>query len=531
MPSTVPSARAARAAQPPRAPRTLALWCPDWPIVAAGSPPDEPAVVVYANRVVAVSAAARAEGVRRGQRRREAQSRAPDVVVHSYDPARDARAFEPVAAAVEDLGPAVEILRPGLLVAPAAGATRYYGGEEAVLACVAGAAREALAKQPSLPPRAGIADGSFAAVQAAFASRLVPAGTSRAFLAPLPVSALGDPDLASLLVRLGVSTIGAFAALPPNDVLARFGPDGARLHRKARVAGERPPLGREQQAELCVEQVLDPPVERVEAATFAAKALAEDLAALLAGQGLACTGLRIEAQTEHGEGLSRVWRHDDGFNVSAVAERARWQLDGWLSGTVGAGADAPTAGVSLLRLVPIAVRDAGRQLALWGEEGRAGAERAGQAIDRIQGLLGPEAVVTAVLGGGRDVAERVRLVPWGEPRGEDATDLLPWPGRLPQPAPAEVLDAPEPVTVTTAEGEPVGVTGRFAVTGEPARLVREGQSAVDLIGWAGPWPADIRWWDATSAARRARFQVVTADQRGLLLAVAGGQWWLEAAYA
>jgi protein ImuB len=35
----------------------------------------------------------------------------------------------------------------------------------------------------------------------------------------------------------------------------------------------------------------------------------------------------------------------------------------------------------------------------------------------VQAMLGPDAVVTAVLGGGRDPAERVRLVPWGDDRG------------------------------------------------------------------------------------------------------------------
>ena len=61
--------------------RALVLWCPDWPVVAAvaaastaGGPTGIedadhiPVAVLSANRVVACSAAARAEGVRRGQR-------------------------------------------------------------------------------------------------------------------------------------------------------------------------------------------------------------------------------------------------------------------------------------------------------------------------------------------------------------------------------------------------------------------------------------------------------------------------------
>ena len=51
----------------------------------------------------------------------------------------------------------------------------------------------------------------------------------------------------------------------------------------------------------------------------------------------------------------------------------------------------------------------------WGDAGEE-RDRAHRAITRVQGLLGPEAVVTAVLGGGRGFAEQVRLVPWGDER-------------------------------------------------------------------------------------------------------------------
>ena len=61
--------------------RTLVVWCPDWPVVAAGLPPGTPVAVVHANRVVACSPAARDDGVRRGQRRREAQGRCPTLEV------------------------------------------------------------------------------------------------------------------------------------------------------------------------------------------------------------------------------------------------------------------------------------------------------------------------------------------------------------------------------------------------------------------------------------------------------------------
>lgn len=536
--------------------RTLAVWCPDWPVVAAMQSTesstgfigdvrqDRFAAVVFANRVVACSAAARAEGVRRGQRRREAQSRVPDLEIFPHDPTRDARAFEPVVAAVEELVPGVEIVRPGLAVVGVKGATRYFGSEVRVGRAVAGAVRDT-----GHGARLGFADGSFTAVQAAYQTAyrlpaqaepgvIVPPGAASHFLAPLPVAVLDDAELADLLLRLGVRTLGDFAALPAGDVLARFGPDGLRRHALAQGHGERPPTARPAPPELAVTTELDPPVERVDAATFAAKALAERLAEHLARRTLACTRIRIEAQTENGEELQRVWRHDDGFTTVAIAERVRWQLDGWLSGTVGGTSARPTAGVTLLRLVPVEIVDAGRQLGLWGDTGER-QERVERAVDRVLGLLGPDAVTTAVLVGGRDLADRVRLVPWGESRDPDPSDALPWPGRLPAPSPAtvrvgrvpaEMSDGALSAEVLAASGAPVGVTGRLVVTGEPATLVVDRGRPAQIVGWAGPWPADTRWWDAAAHRRRARFQVVTADDRAWLLALEDGRWWVEAGY-
>ena len=113
--------------------RSVVVHCPDWSVVtamtaagvAAEGGAEVPAAVLYANRVVSCTPAARAEGVRVGLRRREAQARCPALVVLPHDPARDARAFEPVAAAVEELAPGVEVLRPGLCADAARGAARY----------------------------------------------------------------------------------------------------------------------------------------------------------------------------------------------------------------------------------------------------------------------------------------------------------------------------------------------------------------------------------------------------------------------
>ena len=499
--------------------RTLVVWCPDWPVTAAGFTASTPVAVVFANRVVACSAAARADGVGRDQRRRQAQSRCPGLVVVEHDPARDARAFEPVVVAVEAFCPGVEIVRPGVCAFATRGPSRYFGGDAALAARVASVVGRSC--------RVGVADGSFAAEQAARRDLVVPPGESAAFLAPLPARVLQQPDLTDLLRRLGVTTLGALAALPVAAVVGRFGPDGLRAHRLASGLDERPVAGRLPPPDLHVSTELDPPADRVDVAAFAAKAMADALHAGLAGRGLACSRVRIEAETEHGEHLTRLWRHDGTLTAAMLAERVRWQLDGWLA-TPG----AVTAGITLLRLMPDEVHvDDGRQLGFWGGD-RAATERAGRALVRLQGMLGPEAVVTAAVGGGRGPADRVCLVPWGDarPLPGTATDERPvWPGHVPSPAPATVHRAPPSAEVVDAIGAAVTVTGRGSASADPARLSIDGGPWADITAWAGPWPVDEHWWTA-APRRRARWQVITADGRAHLLALEGGRWLVEATY-
>jgi protein ImuB len=502
--------------------RVLVVWCPDWPVVAAGLvegiPVYEPVAVLAANRVVACSAAARTEGVRPGLRRREAQSRCPWLVILDDDPARDARAFEPVIEAVEELAPGVEVVRPGTCALAARGPGGYFGSE-------AGAAErivEHVAQTCLVEAQVGIADGVFAAGLAARSGKLVPPGGTGEFLAGVDIGALDRPELVDLLRRLGVGTLGGFAALPAADVLGRFGLDAALAHRLAGGRDERPLAVRQPPPDLDVTQVFDEPLERVDTAAFAARQLAERLHDRLAGHGLACTRLGIAACTEHGRELYRTWRHDGLLTAAGIADRVRWQLDGWLArGGPGPG------GIVRLRLYPDGVIEyAGLQLGLWGDAGEE-RDRAHRVLTRVQGMLGPEAVLTGVLGGGRDPGDRVRLVPWGDERISEAEQ--PWPGGLPAPSPATVPPTPLPVDVYDTEGGPVGVTARLALTAQPALLDISGELE-RISGWAGPWPVDERWWAPDEASRRVRFQVCLADGRALLLTLAGGTWSIQGVY-
>ncbi|WP_249998207.1 DNA polymerase Y family protein [Actinoplanes sp. M2I2] len=394
----------------------MLLWCPDWPVIAAeivlGLPAAQPVAVVHGNRVIACSETARQEGVRRGLRRREAQSRCPRLTVVEHDPGRDARAFEPVVGAVEEVAVGVEVIRPGALAFAARGPSRYFGGEEAAAERIV----EQVAQACEVESQVGIAEGVFAAGLAARGGRVIPPGGTPAFLRAQPIEAIERPELTDLLKRLGLKTLGDFAALPAGDVLARFGFDGALVHRLAAGFDHRPLAVRRPPPDLEVSETYDEPLERVDVAAFAGRALAERLHDKLAAYGLACTRLGIEAVTANGQELHRVWRHDGTLTAAAIAERVRWQLDGWLTGARRGAPARPTAGLVRLRLIPDGVLvHLGLQPGLWGDAG-ADRERAHRAFSRVQGLLGPESVVTPVFGGGRNADDQIRLVPWGDER-------------------------------------------------------------------------------------------------------------------
>jgi protein ImuB len=553
--------------------RTCCVWCTDWPVIALRrrDPGLRTQPVAVRERigsrelVRAASAEARAQGVARGMRRREAEALCPGIAIVDADLALEARAFEVVARAVETLTPRVVLERPGLCAFPTRGPARYFGGDHGLAAQTRDAVADVLGDDRD-DVRVAIADGVFAARLAARQAtaaepHVVASASAAAFLAPWPVSVLGDDALADLLGRLGLRTLGDFAALEAEAVLARFGTEGRRLHDLARGFDAGPPVLVEPPPDLVEHVELDPPAARVDIAAFAAKGLADRLLARLAERGLACTRVVIEAETEHGERLSRCWRHDGALTPGALAERVRWQLDAWLQAHsavrehavdadvrelqdldafADAGFDTTTGALTKLALVPDEVVPAdGRQLGFWGGD-QVGADRADRALARVQGMLGYDAVTTAVVQGGRTPAEQVRWVPWGEPR-EPLRPLVvegevpSWPGAVPSPSPARVFTPPLPAQLLDRDGRAVVVTGRGEQSAPPARVRCAALPAGGgrVVAWAGPWAHDVRWWDPSGRRRRALWQVVLATdgaELACLVAVEGGTAGVEALY-
>jgi protein ImuB len=528
------------------------VWCPDWPVVSWGVPLDEPAAVLAANRVVATSPAARASGVALGQRRRDAQGRCPELAVLDRDVDREARLFEPVAAALDAITPRVEVTGPGLVGFPTKGPSRFFGGDQALAEKTLELVEPVLPRR--VPVRVAIADGVFAARLAARAvapapTRVIDPGDTPRFLADVSITALDMAELTDVFTRLGLTTLGSLADLSAADIVGRFGREGRVAHRLAQGEDDHPPDLRRPVPDLAATWMFEPAAEQVDRCAFAAKTLADELHHDLLSQGLSCTRVAIEAETETGERQLRLWRHQGTLSAAALADRARWQLDGWLNQGENS---RPNSGIVRLTLMPDEVVAAtGRQLGLWGARNDR-SEDVTRVVARLQAMLGPDAVTVPEYRGGLGPAERLRMVPAAVvDLSEDRPAALPgwvtepWPGQIPAPSPARIHPDPLMADVVDERDLTIGVSARGELTGVPHRVLLPGSTAGghnsvhsrsermqshNVVQWAGPWTAEQRWWDPLTRRRRARIQVVLDDNTAHLLALERQSWAVEASY-
>ncbi|WP_217184359.1 DNA polymerase Y family protein [Streptomyces sp. AC495_CC817] len=506
--------------------RVLVLWFPDWPLRAAldGPPPHPPAALVHANTVVACTASAREHGVRIGQRRRVAQGLLSSLQMLPHDPEKDERAFLPVLQLIERQAPGATLLRPGLAVIRARGISRYHGGEDEAARALTGVLVDA-----GFPEvRIGVADGPFTAELAARGTApwtIVPQGGAGPFLSPLPVSVLRDEQLTGLLTRLGVRTLGAFAALDPLEVRDRFGERGARLQALAAGADSHVPSPRPPDPELVRTIEFEPALAGADQVAFAVRQTADAVLLALGDASVVCTEVRIDLTDDNGKVYSRAWLHPTCFDAADLVDRVRWQLEGVATANAQEPVDEARAfgGIVAVRIVPVAVDDAAHHQP--GLFGSATDERLHHAVSRVQTMLGHTGVVTATVSGGRWLADRQVLTPWGE-RGVPPRDPeRPWPGSLPDPVPAEVFRPPRPIGVQSADGGAVTVDERGLLSAPPAHI-----DGAAVQAWAGPWPVHERLWDRREGRIGHRLQILDDRGRAWLVFRTGTRWWVEGRY-
>lgn len=472
--------------------RILTIRCPDWPVPVPGSAGPDPA-----------------------------------------------RRFEPVIRALSEVTPQLDLMMPGWVCLAARGPARRLGGESAL----AGECRDLVRSfiPETMSVGVGVADGRHTADVAAYLAvgrepLIIPPGDAAQFLAPLPLgwlARLGEvpAETIGLWAHLGVRTYGDLAAMDPLDLQGRFGPLGQRAHVLACGGDPRPVGVVEVPAGQDYSVTVDEPVVHLEAVGFMVVPVADRLESDLAAVGQVCTRLGITFDTDHAERSQRIWYLGSGLRRTQILERVRWQLEGWARGH--AAEEEMTAGVVTVRLDVLEARaDTGVQDRFWGGRSRAD-EAALRCISRLTAMIGPEGVRAPVWQGGRLPAERYRWVPAvdaGMLTAQASGVPAVWVGSLPAPSPLRVHPEPMAIEVHDVQGRPVTVSGRGELSSPPAKVMGP-HGAREVVGWAGPWPMDQRWWERAAARRLARMQMLLADADAVLVVREHGRWWIVADYA
>ena len=549
--------------------RTLVLTVPDWPAVAAAIEhdiaPGRPVAVLHAGKVIAANAPARAAGITAGNNKRAVGYRCPEAHVAVWDEEADNRHFSAGVGALEDLVARFTLLSPGTLAIPLDSLRHGYADEASAVETLV----SALVDDTGWEFFPGIADTVFAAVLAAGQARRVEPGQTVDFLSAQPITTLeyaGTEATALIEVFLqpGLRTLGDFARLEAKDVNARFGAFGRHLHDLASGRAGAPLADHVRGEQLDVELDLDAPTTRSDTLGFLARQLGADLLAKVRRQGLVCTQITIELDAAAGQSSSRTWRIED-MQENAIADRLRWQAEGWLAGAnTGAGASGPkqdsgsgqnprttqnsgTAqadpqaldivdepapdaedfsedGIIALRLIAAELTTPiGATRSLFDEN-------TGQityTLERLQGLFGPDAVLVPGIQGGWDPAETNLWTPWQQAAAPERSPAAPWPGALHAPRPTTVEHSA--VDVLAADGSPV--EARPSGLGAAPATIRFPTGQTETItDYSGSWPIESGWWDPSRTVYRTRLQVVTDAGRALLLSKEHGQWYLTGRY-
>jgi protein ImuB len=556
--------------------RIVSVWLPAWPLdrlrrTQASAVPDEvPFALVgpatHGLRLIAVSAAAHAAGLHRGQKLADARAALPALLTAPAAPDADRCALERLAVWCGRYGPARNIDGDDGLWIDVTGVSHLFAGETGLVADLA-----ARLSAAGITARLGLADtfaaawglaryGPHVATQPwtiappGAAARDAPAARTRLLL-DLPVAALRlDAETTLLLRRLGLTRVGQLEAIARTSLARRFETaPGKGRGRGGKSAGSSRPASRSAVAAAHAaaaavltrldelfgrksepQRPLIEPPRRAVARTFseplispagieaAVTALVSDLAAALdaahEGARRVCLMLyRVDATTAALTfGTSSASR--DPIHLKSLMDERLGDLD------LGFGVDMMV--LEACEVEPLALA----QVAL----DRAGdadiAERMGRLVDRLANRLGPARVLRQRAQASHIPERAQRLMPVlagarlsgpvAEPDAVKARKTGAFDGAVPSanlrtaPRPAFLLPRPEPATVLAEvpEGPPVRFTWR--------RVRRQ------IVRAEGPERIAPEWWRPFTAAPGTREELVRPRDYYRVEDEHGARYWL-----
>jgi protein ImuB len=424
------------------------------------------------------------------------------VVAHNVD----GRIWEATLDALDAASPLVEDAGPGLAFLEMRG---IEGDPQRWM----GSVRSALTACPefgAIPFRLGFASNKFVARAAARAGdgTIVPPGSESSFVAPLPLAALDlERDAIARLRLLGISTLGALAALPHGPFVRRFGTAAAAWHAHARGVDDAPLVPRPRALRIDRSMYGEGTAEYEEQLLFALRSLVTRVADDVAYAGKRCGFLRLALECEDGE------RFEIATTLAQPTARSATMFDLLRTLLEGVVVRSPVVG---LKLSAERLEEGGTELSLFSG-GDPDPEVVAIALARLEAALGPRSALRARIEAGNRYETRFCYEPFTA--GTNAHRAPP------------VASPPPPETGTLAYR--ILLPREIDVRIEHGRPGRVAERAV--LDVAGPWRVDELWWaEALDAAQTPyaadAYDVLLDDGVVRRIVFERGRWYLCGVY-
>ena len=402
--------------------------------------------------------------------------------------------WEKLLRLAQEFSPLVEQTAADTVALDADGLERIHGLPQQIAAALARRAAER-----GLQASVAIAANLDTAVNAArgFAGvSVIPYGDEAKYLGSLPLTLLGTtPEMLGTLERWGIRRFRDLAALPELGLAERLGPEGLRLHKLARGAGDRPlvpvadPVHFEEEAEL------EYAVELLEPLLFVLAGLLSGLRARLVSHGLATNELRLRLKLENRGEHIRTLR----FPVPMLDTKAFLKLL-----DLDLGAHPPPSPVVKVWLEAEPAKPRAAQTGLFIPLAPE-PEKLELTLARLRGLVGEGNV------GSPELLDTHRP-------GAFATRGFGEGARGRGGAGAMVMRAIRPVRAARVQ----------MASGQPVHVQAEGVRG-HVTAAAGPWRTSGDWWTADPWARD-EWDVALSDGALYRICCAQGRWFVDGSY-
>ena len=433
-------------------------------------------------RVVDASLPAVALGVRPGMTLVQAQAVAHEAITVVDDAGRDASMWQTVLDALDAASPLVQDDGWGRALLEMHG---IEGGATGWLDAVRGALAGF-----DLPVRLGLGPNPFVAHAAATLGEGICTGDPAAFVAPLSLELLDcGADVRERLRLLGITTLGALAALPHGPFVRRFGPAAAIWHDRSRGIDPRPLRPRPRELRIDRRLYGEGDATSEDAVLFALRTLVGTVVDDLGTAGKRAGRLVLALECENGDVRELA------ASVAQPTALPATLFDLLRARLEGITLDAPVTG---LRLTAEGLESGGVPIALFAA-GDPDPDALGIVLARLEAALGPGRALRPQLAEAARDERRATMLPFTlEPLVTTTWSAAPVRAALPATATLQLRTVvPQPVAVRVIDGWP--------------RLV--GTPAAQVLDCAGPWRIDEGWWATITGSSES----IVRDEYDVLL--------------